>query len=130
MVARDWLRSLYFFIQSKAAREILLLPCRIAVWKYVFISCTLFCSMSGKKNYFKMNFLNKQSKKHKASRSIAKYLRQRVLVGSVWKIFKNRKIIRTHGETGTNEPQWIDTPSDGVRRQVCRIVQCDGFSLN
>ena len=57
-----------------------------------------------------MNFLNKQSKKHKASRSIAKYLRSGVLVGSLRKIFKNRVIISTQGATGRNEPNWRDLP--------------------
>ena len=57
-----------------------------------------------------MKFFEKAVTKHKASRSIAKYLRRRILARSVWKIFKNRKIIRTRGETGRNEPQWADLP--------------------
>ena len=36
----------------------------------------------------------------------AKYLRQGVLARCVRKIFKNSEIIRTHGETGRNEPTW------------------------
>ena len=48
--------------------------------------------------------------KHKTSRSIAKYLRRGVLARSVLKIFINRKINRTHGETGRIEPKWGDLP--------------------
>ena len=46
--------------------------------------------------------------KHKARVSITKYLRRRVLTRSVWKIFKNREIIRNHREVGRNEPKWGD----------------------
>ena len=48
--------------------------------------------------------------KHKARGSSAKYLRREVLAGSVWKIFRNRDIIRIHGEAGRNEPKWGDLP--------------------
>ena len=56
MVARDWLRSLDFFIQSKIARKKLFLPCRSAVWKQVIISYILLCSMADKKLFLKEIF--------------------------------------------------------------------------
>ena len=57
-----------------------------------------------------MKFFEKAVTKHKASRSIAKYLRQGVLPRSVRKIFKNKKINRNQGETGRNEPKLGDLP--------------------
>ena len=46
--------------------------------------------------------------KHKGRASNAKYLRRRALARSVWKIFKNREIIRIHREAGRNETEWGD----------------------
>ena len=65
--------------------------------------------MSDKKLFLR-KFFEKAVTKYKASRSIAKYLRRGVLARSVCKMFKNREIIRTHRETGRNEPKWGDFP--------------------
>ena len=101
--AQDWLRSIDFFIQSKTARKRLLLPCRLAVWKLVIISYTLLYFISDQKLLLKENSHKTQSKW-----SIANYLRQGVLAGSVWKLFKNRKIIHAERETGRIQPKWGD----------------------
>ena len=101
--AHDWLRSFDFFIQSKTARKILLLSCRLAVWKQVIISYTALRCISDQKLLLKENSHKTQSKW-----SIANYLRQGVLAGSVWKSFKNREIIRANRETGRIQPKWGD----------------------
>ena len=54
--------------------------------------------------------MNERVTKYKLNRSIAKYLRWGVLAGSIWKNFKNREVIHTHGETGRNEPKRGDLP--------------------
>ena len=101
--AHDWLRPFDFFIQSKTARKILLLSCRLAVWKQVIISYPLLCCISDQKLLLKENSHKTQNKW-----SIANYLRQGGLVGSVWKLFKNREIIRANGKTGRIRPKWGD----------------------
>ena len=103
MNPRDWFNPFDFFIQSKTIRKILLLSCCLAAWKQVIIYCTLLCSISNKKLLLKENSHKTQNKW-----SIANYLRQGGLVGSVWKLFKNREIIRANGKTGRIRPKWGD----------------------
>ena len=96
--AHGWLRSLDFFIKSKTATKRLLLSCCLAVWKYVIISYTLLCCISNQKLILKEN-----SHKTKSKWSIANYL-----VESVWKLLKNREIIRANGEMERIELKWGD----------------------
>ena len=128
-VARDWIRSLDFFIQSKTTRKTFLLPYRLAVWKLVIISYTLLCFMSDKKTSFKEIFWSIVTK-HKARGCIAKYLRRGDWLGSVRKIFKNREIIRIHWRRGEMNQDREIFSSYGERQQVCRKVQYDCFSLS
>ena len=121
--AHDWLRSFYFFIQSKTARKRLLLSCRLAVRKWVIISYTLLCCISNQKL-----FLNENSHKTQSKWSIANYLRQGVLAGNVWKLFKSKENIRANGETERIQPNGEISSSDGERRQVCKMVPCNVLS--
>ena len=66
-------------------------------------------SMSDKKLISKEHF-SRNSHKIQSKWSIENYLRQGVLAGSVWNLFKNREIIHTHGETRRIEPKWGDLP--------------------
>ena len=96
---RTWLTEVTrFFIKSKTATKRLLLSCCLAVWKYVIISYTLLCCISNQKLILKEN-----SHKTKSKWSIANYL-----VESVWKLLKNREIIRANGEMERIELKWGD----------------------
>ena len=75
----------------------------LAIWKYVIISYNLLCCISDQKILLKEN-----SRKTQSKWSIENYLRQRVLVGSIWKIFKNRQIIGANEETRRIQPKWGD----------------------
>ena len=48
--------------------------------------------------------------KHKASRSIVKYLKWEVLLGSNWKFAESREIICPGGETAGTEPKRPNLP--------------------
>ena len=75
----------------------------LAIWKYVIISYNLLCCISDQKILLKEN-----SRKTQSKWSIENYLRQRVLAGSIWKIFKNRQIIDANEETGRIQSKWGD----------------------
>ena len=109
MVACDWLRSFDFFIQSKTARKknyCCLVPRCLKISDHVLYSTVFYARW---KASFKENFLKKQSQNTK----------QVGVLQNIWdesfgeerlKNFKNRETIRTHEETGRNEPKWGDLP--------------------
>ena len=107
VVVRDGLRLFNFFYlkwNSKKKIIVALLPSSLKISDYYLCFIR---SMSDKKLLLR-KFFEYTFTKHKARVSITKYLRRRVLTRSVWKIFKNREIIRNHREVGRNEPKWGD----------------------
>ena len=91
--------------------------------------------------------MNKQSQNTKQVGVLRNIWDEEFLAGSVWKIFKSRKIIRTHCEAGRNEPKWGDLFVGWIQtgwfqpqfkviycyKKMCAIFFCgliDSFYLN
>ena len=122
----DWGHSIILFKAKKQEKDY----CCLVTWssKMSDIFCILLSSMSDKKKFSKEIFWINS---HKASRSIAKYLTQGVFAGSVLtgRLITGRLFAFTErrGEMSQNGEISL---SDGERRQVCRIVRWNGFSLS
>ena len=101
---RTWLtKVIRFFCSKQDDKKKTVAALSLAVWKWVIISYTLLCCTSDQKLFLKEN-----SHKTHSKWSITNYLRQGVFAGCVWKLFKNREIIRANGETGRTQPKWED----------------------
>ena len=130
MVARDWLRSFDFFIQSKTARKIFLLLCRLAVWKQVTISYIPLCFISDKKISFKGNFFNKQSQNTKQVWVLQNIWNEELSRGASQKFSNTGRLFAMKGRREEMNHNEEISPLDGERRRVCRIVWCDDFSVS
>ena len=118
---------LFFYLKQDSKKKIIIVssPSRLKINDYFLKSIVLFpillfptlYSSSDKKTSFKKNTV-------KNTWSIVNYLIRGVFAGGVWNFFKSREVILSHRETGRIEPKRGDLPSDGERRQVCKIVRC------
>ena len=125
----DWGHSFIFFFKLKQLEKdyccLFALESEIK-WLFPILYWVL-CQIE---NFFQEFFLNKQSKTQIESRN-CEILKTRSFGGERLKNFQKQGDY-SHSRGG--EEKWAkmgrSPSSDEERRQVCRIVRCDGFSLS
>ena len=123
---RTWLtKVIRFFCSKQDDKKRLLLPCRLAVWKWVIISYTLLCCTSDQKLFLKEN-----SHKTHSKWSITNYLRQGVvfLRGVSENYSKTGRLFALTERLGELNQNGKIPSSDGEILQVCKIVRCNVLS--
>ena len=130
---RTWLNEVFdFFIQSKTGRKSLLLPCRLIlspsrlkISDYFLYSIVFYAR---KKTSFKANFSNKQLQNTERVEVLRNIWDKEFWLGASQKISKTGGLLFSlTGRWGEMKQNGEISPSDGERRQVCRIIQCGGF---
>ena len=123
-----WRNSCFFFKVKQQEKDYCCLFALESENKWLFP--ILYCVLCQIENFFQEFFLNKQSKTQIESKN-CEILKTRSSGGERLKNFQKQGDY-SHSRGG--EEKWAkmgrSPSSDEERRQVCRIVRCDGFSLS